>query len=307
MKINYNFTKGSISWKYMINLVYREQARLDLNLAPQTRVTKDAVLGLDAYSRMRMHFAKVVTADETFVEGCLHYENMTHCVPYTGDRETCSLEDQLNYYESLNQDTWPKNKKEINPLPTLRYMLMINSLFNSLFLNMSENINLDNIDSIEIKCRTILENYFGKWRDQSLASSTPSSFIPLVTYHNLRLSTKGALTASRLAFQALAKIKKINENPSLSFYITMNKFNESNVELLFGKTRNNMHGKSNHQTYIKAVGASSVHYSHNSRVSTDELNKSNSYDSQDVHGNNPSKSTVNSINPHLKSHNQVII
>jgi len=278
------FDGNDITWKVLEACWRREEDRRLKGLLQETRLVVDAVLNLDGFTKMRVDYAKIAFECRTIIEIMLYMCTVLHVEMPTG----LTLEEKVDFLESvLATKPWPypADSADPNPMGTVKFMVHMNALYHRLVLNMANKVTEENIDVLEEKCKAIFEGYFHEWKE-SIASAT--EFLHSTTWFILRGSFKGYFEMCRIAFKEYRVVHSDLNDPEYAMpYITMNKFNQSCLELIFCIVRTGSMGSVDLTQYLSKVSNVSSIYARKTDIgssSSDELRRSGMYDPNDVDG-----------------------
>lgn len=147
-----------------------------------TNLTNENVNNIDGFAAMNVEFAKIIFEEKTISFMLANAENVLKVIipeipssikssflKVTSTSRSLTNGDFLWKCRELmkTSENWPRTI--FNPLPTLEFLCVINSLFNALMLNKDVQINADNIASIRAHCTTIFEEFFTPWEKESQA------------------------------------------------------------------------------------------------------------------------------------------
>ena len=279
------FNQGKIVFDVIIDAKCRDDSRS----SKLTALTNDSI-DLHSWNKMRVSLAKVVfetrTINEIITYACtvLRIVQCPKPTPFELENNKCLFMKHRKKYSNIYYGEqlwiirnlmcldWPTNI--FNILHTAEFLCVVNDIFNSIFLNIDERIDKENVKHVQ----SFLDyrmNYFHEWQNRQLiikeneknipkeSKTWQSTFLSHQTYFNLRLLVSG--------FMAYAKYK-IEQSDEI--YIPMLHSNQSFLESYFS------HIRAINQNVTPATMISST-TTINIKLSSKFLNSKTSYDRSD--------------------------
>lgn len=188
--------------------------------------------------------------------------------------------DLIPQIQHLQSFPHPANEPT-SPLPTAMFLAVMNVIYIELFCNSSQRLTPENIDRVEKFVTNLLESYFEKWRLVSRCKKDDGypgwdkTFIPLLTYKNLRYSIYGFFHLARNVFKATSRYDLPAADKR---YLPFLNSNTSALESLIGQVRAHNNQPDTPANIERSVSAVSLQFSSKAHKTT----KGASYSSNDI-------------------------
>jgi hypothetical protein len=232
-----------ISWDFVRHALSRDEVLVSKGKCRMTRLTQD-MLNLDGFDSMNVNYAMVPSEDLT-IEELLSFVSQKMSIECPIGCDT--LVEKFNFL-SLQDYRWDVG---LNPLPTIEYLLNLNTMFNNFLLDKKIKITLQNIQQFELKFQFIMENYFGNWKQ---STNLVKEYLAHQTDYNLKRTVRGFFN---LCSDILNLPESENRPKTSERFVNPIFGNTSALEVIFCQQRNGSFGKVDPQNYATKMGITS--------------------------------------------------